>query len=128
MVNTTEDKPDTQRKVEVALPVRLFGFAHQRNIEYVIEQLNIHSDDVPNPVVLYWIQRSTRGNREIGYQIVSREKAEEIRRKNPNRFDYYTLDYLLRKIDEIKEGKYKIEGGLIVGLNPSYSRKTRRSR
>ena len=123
MANATEDKPDTQRRVEITLPVRLFGFADQRNIEYAVGQLNVHSEDIPDPVILYWIQRNTWGNREMGYQIVSKEKAEESRRKDPNRFDYYTLDYLLRKINEIKEGSYVVEDGLILGPNLNYHKR-----
>ncbi|MBW2990204.1 hypothetical protein KY348_00705 [Candidatus Woesearchaeota archaeon] len=88
------------------------------NINYCIEQLKNNSH-YEKPVVGYVLERGW-GTKARHYRVLSQAKAEEQKKKNP-RFDYITLDKLLRRKTDVKKGKYNVRKGLIISYNPARS-------
>lgn len=106
--------------IDVKWPIEGWTFSHVRNIEYAIDLLKKSSATVHNPVIGYYLVRGW-GTRDMYHQIIPKEEAERLK-KEAGDFRYETLESLLKEMSEIKKHKYRIEKGLIVGLNPSYSK------
>ena len=92
--------------------------SHVDNLNYGITQIKGYSGT--DPVIGCFRMRSL-GTREILHQVLPREHAEKLKQEYGNRFEYFTLNKLVQKREDIEKGKYKVREGLIVGLNPAYS-------
>ena len=91
--------------------------SHLKNINYTVKQLQTYSE---NYVIGYFTMRSM-GNKEILHQILPETSAKKLKSED-NHFDYITLDELLKRQDEMNNGKYRLNNkGLIMGLNPAYT-------
>ncbi len=118
MINALKEKSESFN-VRIALPVRrVSALSHTRNVEYCIQQLLAHAIDMKNPVVGYLEERAL-GTRHMDHRVLPQEMAAELKRAN-HRFDYITLEELTRRREDIHDGKYQTERGLIVGLNSDY--------
>ena len=107
--------------IRIELPIKRFSvLSHVENIKYCIRQIKECSKNGSKPVVGYVLERGW-GTKEALYRILPQKKAEELKKTNP-RFNYFTLGDLVREKKYIEQGKYNIRNGLIIGLNPSYSR------
>ena len=106
-------------RISIDLPVKRFSLkSHLKNIDYGIELLRTYGNEY---VIGYRLMRGW-GTREKFHEIILLGQAEELR-KSDERYKYATLDSLLEKKEEIREGKYKLSNnGLIIGLDPCYSR------
>ena len=118
MTTKNEEDSNSTEGVMLDLPVKRSSLlSHTDNINYVLEQIQTYTGD--NPVVGYFIRRAV-GVREKFHQILPQEVAEAIKNEDKS-FAYITLDKLLERKEEIGKGKYKMQDGLIVALNASYS-------
>lgn len=125
MVAVLNDKSDLEKKVGIPINLPLpFGLSHKHNIAYCIKKLAEYSKKTADSLVIgYRIITTGWGSREQLFRILRQEYAEIIEeeaRKKGRVFEYVTLGELLTYQGDIKEGKYKIENGLIIGLNPLY--------
>jgi len=119
MVKDLGQKTDSEY-VELNLPRQNWStLSHKDNIDYCIRELRKASGTGHKKVIGYTIKRGW-GTRESNHMIISKSYAE-TQRKNRKRFDYFTLQDLLQEKESIKQGKYKMDKGLIIGLNPGYS-------
>ena len=99
---------------------RRFLFSHIENIEYCIKQLRRFASKIRNPVVGYISARSL-STIEIDHAVMPQELAERWRRGQDLKFEYVTIREFLEKKTNIDKGKYIVENGQILGLNPTYS-------
>jgi hypothetical protein len=106
--------------IVLELPVRIFGFSHLKNIEFSINQLRKYAQKAKTQAVIGYNLVRGLGTREVDYRILTKERADELKRLYHNRFEYVTSEDLTRKMKEIEKGKYLVKNGLIIDLNPKY--------
>lgn len=106
-------------RVRIELPINGVSLlSHLENINYAIEQIRAYIGN--HPVVGYFKMRCL-GTKEILHQVVPKEIAETMKIEDKN-FNYVTIEQLLKRKKEIEAGKYQLTNGLIIGLDPCYSR------
>ena len=106
-----------KEKVMLDLPIKRSSLlSHLDNMDYTLEQIQAYDGD--KPVVGYFMRRAL-GVRERFHQILPQEVAEGLKKEDKS-FAYITLDKLLERRREIEAGKYKMQDGLVIALNPSY--------
>ncbi len=109
----------------IELPHPRFLMSYLDNISYGIKKLREYSkNNGINLVIGYYGERSAMGDRETLHQILLLEEAEKRQKEAEKEgiiFGYYTLEHLLAREREIREGKYELnENSLIIGVNPLY--------
>ncbi len=111
-----------RKRIAVQLPVKGIPVAgHTNNIEYCIRQLEACSSKMQDPVLRYIVMRSAWGDREMHHAIMPKRDARNERQQYPRlSCHFYTLDDLLRTRSYIRQGRYKLYNGLIVGFNPDF--------
>ena len=117
MSKKTDQKLYPQHRL-IDLPMNIFGLSHVKNIEYCIEQLKAYPKKEENPVFGYFLVKGP-GLRPTLNQISSEKRAEKLAEEHKN-FRYHTLDNLLKKKEDILDGRYEMSNGLIIRLNPVY--------
>ncbi|MBI4154606.1 hypothetical protein HY498_00785 [Candidatus Woesearchaeota archaeon] len=114
---TTRRKNETEI-IKLDIPIPEFSIlSHLENIVYCIKQIS-NFRSVKELVVGYIIQRSQRVI-ETDHKLMPKKSANIIKARS-SRFDYITLEELLRAQNDIKKGKYILHEGLIVDFNPKY--------
>jgi len=104
--------------ISLDLPIKGFSLlSYIENINYTVTQLQAYPE---NYVVGYFTMRSI-GSKEILHQILPEIFAKKLKNEDSH-FDYITLGELLKKQNEVNNGKYNVNNkGLIIGLNPAHS-------
>ena len=107
--------------IKLKLPQLGFGVtSHLDNLVYCIEKLRKSSKNGNTPVLIYrTLTLSDMRSKEIFHKIVPYEQAEKLKTED-SRFNFYTLDELLKEKKAYKSGKYIVRNRHFIGLNPSY--------
>jgi len=101
--------------ISIALPIgHLSMLSNIDNINYALDIIKEYSNK-NMPVVGFDVIRSL-GVRERNYRLFSQKRAKEFKKENPF-FDYVTRKTILVRKKDIEKGKYKINNGIIVGIN-----------
>lgn len=98
---------------EPGLPV----LSHVQNIEYCIKRLRQYPRE-HGPVIGYVLARSISVV-EMNHILLPRSEAEKIRRTD-QKFEWLTLDDLLREKQKIEAGEFEIKNGVILGPRRPY--------
>ncbi len=119
MTEIIEDK-GIRKVIPIKMPISRFVFARIENIICSIIELEKHRKEIPDGVV-GWDYIRCFGLMPDNYRIMPLRTAEEIKQNKKERFDYITLDVLLKEKEEIEkaqrgeQSRYKVRNGLVIG-------------
>jgi len=97
----------------IDLPRKDFSaMSHIDNINYCIQMIIGNGEDI----VIGFFKIRSLGVRSVGYRLMQKKKADEIKKKK-DYFDYHSLQDFYMKIKDIEAGKYIVRDSIIIGLN-----------
>lgn len=102
----------------IDLPIQdCSAISHILNVKYCLGILKEYSQ-ITIPVIGYIKERSIT-TRLVDYRVISLERAIELKKTHDN-FEYKTLDEFIKKEQDIKNGRYILNDGALIALNPIY--------
>lgn len=118
--NTAEEEKLGTAGIPVDLPIKGHPIlSDSQNINHALTEIMRYQKLYQKQVAISYKLFRGLGVREKFYKLFFQDVAMQ-RKKDKVDDGYITLDILLERKTEIEEGKFKIEGTRIVGLNQVY--------